>query len=257
MSNVGSPDWQRGVINAEKLLATVAANTGTVDVTVPANTTTIMVVNSGSSIATTNNCYCLGMTSGILYPGSLRQYSPGIAAFYARFFTVSPAIDGVMTISWQVAPTVTWYVVAMSGVNVVDDPAMDMVVSRAGFAPSAFGQMAYGSDGTDARALSTDTNGRQIPLVPNESTGIVNVPSIVSTIIPAPSSGRIYIYGVDMDNTGGGVLLLYGNGTQIANIDIATWGQEATLEGYAISTALTGKVNNSATNIIVRYAFGP
>lgn len=192
MNVIGTPDNQRGIVNAQSLLASVPAGTISVDVNVPPNTTTLMVINAGASIGATNLCYCLGQTSGTLYPGSLRQYSSGIAAFWSRFFTVSPVLDSVITVKWGTAPTVGWYVIAMSGVNVVDDPAMDQLVSRAGVAPSPYGIMVYGSDGTNAQALSTDVNARLRTRETVADTVFAALGTTNTQFMPAPPTGFIY-----------------------------------------------------------------
>ena len=180
MTIIDAPDGQYSVVNAASLLASVPAGTDKINVTLPPNATSIAVMNTGANIPIANLCYCLGQTTGILYSGSLRISPISVAAFYARFFTVAPQLDTILTISWTTAPVDEWYVVAMTGVNVVDVPALTSVVGYSNARAGDFSLLVAGTDATDTlRPLLTDSTGQLMVVV---SGGVGALSSIESYI---------------------------------------------------------------------------
>lgn len=116
---VGSPDWQRGFISAQKLLATVPANTASEAVTMPPNAETIVVI--AGAITPGNQCFCVGATTGKIYPGAIATGSAVAGGHSAVMFDATPVIDETVTITWITAPITTWYIAADAGIRIVSD----------------------------------------------------------------------------------------------------------------------------------------
>jgi hypothetical protein len=256
-----APDGQNAVVNAQLLLASVAANTASVTVALNPNITTVAVFGGSAAIPYTDFLECLGVTTGNRYPGSTRFTGGlGIAANVSRFFTVSPALDSEVTIEWVSAPTAPWFVVGMTGVNMVDVPALAASLGANGGTTPGLGLLVMGTDGTDARPLATDVNGRQIPLVPTKSSGVISATTGGVTVLAAPSSGENYLFGVDVQGvTAADVLTL----SSVAKGEFAFLTAPLTtiatldLKGFAVSDAVTATTSVDTANVVLRYASGP
>lgn len=115
----GSPDGQRGITTAQKLLATTAPGTSSATVTVPPNAETIVVAVPLPPAGP--KAVCQGVTTGFDYPGlsAPSQYStPSHAEF---LFDVSSALDAQVTITLQFSPARAWYVISDQGVRITAD----------------------------------------------------------------------------------------------------------------------------------------
>lgn len=190
MSIIDTPDWQNGVVSAQSLLATVAAGTKTTTVTLPPNITTLAVY--GFDIGQEANVVeCLGVTSGFKYPGTTRRSPPDVNAENAVFFVVSQPLDAQVTISLSVNASQAWWVVSMTGVNVVDVPAVSGVVVGPGAASPPLLLQVGGTDGTDARTLLVDPSGRQIVTPVAANTTITGSVANGTTILAAPAAGTV------------------------------------------------------------------
>jgi hypothetical protein len=119
VTNIGTPDYQRGVVSAQALLATVPANTATFTVGVPPNTETLAVIFPG--VASVSAISCTGTTTGATYLGVYTQPQSAIPADGTYFFDVSSAIDASVTITVTNPPASSWYVYSDSGVHIVAD----------------------------------------------------------------------------------------------------------------------------------------
>jgi hypothetical protein len=119
VSNIGTPDYQRGVVSAQALLATVPANTTTVTVGVPPNAETLIVTAPVAPITPT--LYCVGVTTGLRYPGT--PIPPAGAGYPGAtyFFDASSALDSQVTFQFLIAPTHEWFVYSDAGVHITAD----------------------------------------------------------------------------------------------------------------------------------------
>ena len=170
---VDTPDYQRGVVSAQTLVGTMAANTGTVKVPVPPNAETLIVqgINLLGDIAVN----VFGTTTLARYPWSTIYGGGSPAQWVTVFVDATSVLDGHVTINISPAPTATCYVYADSGVHIVSDP----------------GKL------TDRRAVQYVT-----PTVPNTAAGDhppneLQVKSITNlatpaTILPALGAGNRY-----------------------------------------------------------------
>ena len=116
---VDTPDYQRGVVSAQALLATVASGTRVVTVGVPPNCETLVIVAGFLPVAEFPTV--TGVTTGVDYPvQGLRSWNGPV---YPSMFAVdvSDVVDPQFEIIWGTAPTGTWYVYSDAGVHSVTD----------------------------------------------------------------------------------------------------------------------------------------
>lgn len=256
---IGAPDWQRGVVKSEKLLATVPPGVSSESVTVPANVTRLIVLWQGSSGPP--SAQVTGNTTGITYPGSrLQTFEVGFNSYFFEF-TISTVLDDSFTIEvgGNVA-TNPWYVISASDTDVVNVPALAALVQIWNTPTNQQGINVLGYDGSDARFLSVDSNGRVIPLVPTASVD-VTLTGASDPLLAAPASGRWYLFGFDVAVATGtaGVVTLSAGGVVIATAQVGTTvnlTDHLDLDGFATASAVTA---DGPANIVVtlRYAPGP
>jgi len=224
MSNVvGTPDWQRGVVSAGKLLKVVPANIQSTTVPIPPNAAALFVAMAERLAP--NTVAIIGVQTGFLYP--LTEL-PGATPYPYDTFIAAPvlsALDQEVTIVFGVAPTSPWYVVSESTAELVLTGVLDLLISETGQTTNPIGIMALGSDGTysvalatDAsgklvslvgfdgsypRALVTDVSGKLIPLVPTETQSTATTGSD-ALMIAAPASGAWHLFGFSVGPIGAG-----------------------------------------------------
>ena len=260
-SNTGTPDWQRGVNSAQRLLVTAGGGSQLEQVSVPPNAQTIIVLASATPGLGTFEA--AGVTTSFLYPVSQSIFKPGTEEFGAYFVNVANCIDTEITCTFSHAPGNTWYIYADQGVHINFDPFVANLLQLVGSPPGLYGALALGSDGTDARALSTDTNGRLIPLVPTLAAS--GTGSVVGAIA-APASGKNYIFGIDVLGISGGAdsFTVTGNGGTIALLSTDQSSASAIphdhvdLGGFPVTTGVDWTdAGGAAAPWIIRYAAGP
>lgn len=138
--SVDTPDYQRGVVAAQKLLATVPAGTDLVTVGVPPNTETLVVVGGDpTSMAT---AMCFDTANGMQYVGR-RVQSPGLDPVnFTWFFDVSAAVSQQASVALGGEPTAAWTVYSDTGTHIVVDVGRATDISGAQYvvptAPSRF-----------------------------------------------------------------------------------------------------------------------
>lgn len=119
LTNVDTPDYQRGIVNPQSLLATCPAHTQSVTVTVPPNAENIVVTAWGG--LTDYDISCAGVTSHFAYAGQILGPTAFINASPTYIFDVSNAFDEQVTITFRTAPIVEWAVYSDAGVHTVVD----------------------------------------------------------------------------------------------------------------------------------------
>lgn len=120
MTQADTPDYQRGVISAQKLLGTIAAGSTAATVGVPPNAETIvcMIQNQASS----EGAYCEGVTTGLIYPSGAIVLTQGATSTITVWFDVSAAVDDQVTINLFTAAAGTTYIYSDSAVHTTNDP---------------------------------------------------------------------------------------------------------------------------------------
>ena len=119
MTNIGTPDYQRGVVSAQALLASVPANTGHVTVGIPPNAESLIVMIKGYHA--TDQLYCEGVTTGLQYPGSEVLTTGQTDPTQTFIFDVTDVVDNQVTLVCADTPTVPWWVYSDAGVHVTVD----------------------------------------------------------------------------------------------------------------------------------------
>lgn len=258
MTNIGTPDWQRGVVTAGKMLASVPAGTGSITVELPPNACTLVVMIPSGSLP--NGVDCVGGTTGMYYPGTEMVNAADATAGAMYAFTVSPETDPSVGVQMAPAPTVEWYVYAGNEVTVVSIAEIAKVTAYEGQTGRNHGITVLGNDGSEATLISTDSNGRIIPMVPTESVD-VTLTGASDSLLAAPASGRWYLFGFDVAVATGtaGVVTLSAGGVVIATAQVGTTvnlTDHVDLGGFATGSAVTadGPANIAVT---LRYAPGP
>jgi hypothetical protein len=119
LSGVDTPDYQRGVVSAQVLLAAVPAGPDSVIVGIPPNAETLVIATiapfEGSSAGV------LGQTTGLEYPGQSLAAPPGSFAGVTYYFDVSAALDAEVEIFFIQPTPGPWWVYSDAGAHVVID----------------------------------------------------------------------------------------------------------------------------------------
>lgn len=257
-ANIGAPDWQRATLGAGKLLATVAATQNETQVVIPPNTATLCVALP--TAFTPTDVIVTGVTTGLQYPGVLRPHQSNLGTDSLYMFTILAALDEDVTVYVSPLPGSRWYVYAYPQTAVVDVPLLSTVLGYVQSSDPQNGLVVVGYDGASYRALSTDTNGRQIPLVPTIGLG-ESVGAGYSQLLAAPSSGAWYLFGLDVYSTGSSdnpITLSDTNGNTIAYDNPPTGGESHTVALQGFRTVGAVGVNaTAAATVTLRYAPGP
>lgn len=203
--NVGTPDWQRGITTAQKLLATVPATTLTTTVGVPPNAETIVIVTSGP-VGGNQVLTIKGSTSGQVYPWQVQFLTSGSQDYAQYYVDVTSVIDVELSITFTEAAAFTWYVYSDQAAHVVFDPNMGLLVQEHAVPPGLWGVLVEGFDGTDAQFIATDTSGKLV--ISNPGGG--GTPQLVNAKLVDEGTLAIGSDGVD-----GRVISTDTNGRQI------------------------------------------
>ena len=256
---IGTPDWQRGVVTPNKLLATIPAGTLTYDIDLPANANKIVIARKGSNF--TGTITVTGTTSGIEYPGGEIPFANDATAGEFLQFTVLPVVDSKVTLTfagWTV--TTEFYVYTTPDILAVSTPDALYYVNYQGAQNSGSGITMFGIyDGNNIIPLF-DSHGRQIPLVPTVGDS-ATVAAGTTQLVAAPVSDAWYLFGLDVYSTGSTnnpVYLKDSLGNTIAYDNPPTGGESHTVELQGFRT--TGSVSviaTAAATVTLRYAPGP
>lgn len=254
-ASVDTPDYQRGVVSAQKLLATVPGGTAAATVGLPPNVETLVVVVPGFDLTSAT---CVGVTSNATYPGIATRTGQGAGLTTAMYFDVSAALDASVTVTAGAAPNNTWYIYGDSGVHITTDLGLDTTLVGAGYR----GLNAVGTTALDPNVQ----NASPLPVVATQSSGQVACLTAGATmIVPAPAVGANYLFSMDVmpgqaapngarliDHTTGDVIA-YAGASGTSNGD----GGHVELGPYRIAgqTDIYGWGQNGWA--IVRYAPGP
>jgi len=116
MTNIDTPDYQVGVVNAQSLLANVTDTTFAV-VGVPPNTETLVV--AFKAVELTVIVTAAGSVSGYIYPQRTIPSFDGGDLWITTYVDVSQAIDSTIDISISDSLVTQWYVYSDSAAHAV------------------------------------------------------------------------------------------------------------------------------------------
>jgi hypothetical protein len=256
-SIVGTPDWQRGVVNAQKLLAAEVGTSTAVTVGVPLNTEVILVYIPGTGPVAEISTV-LGVSSGDYYPSVLMLKRGGDFSIYA--IPVAPSVDPSITITLNTAPGAEWYVVSDTGGRFVADMAIGSITYSAGQAQADAGVGIIGQDSSfTGRMVRVDVDGRLVP-TPGQIlySGLQTVTGS-KLVIAAPPAGYVnYVHGVEMTNPNAGLsgmALEDAGGTWLCYASVAQ-GQTVpvSLNGVAVTSGVTAVCSVAGGQFTVRWS---
>lgn len=118
---VDTPDYQRGVVSAQKLLGVAANGDTAITVGVPPNVETLVAAAPGA--VPYIGCKCVGKQSGNSYPGVQIAPTRGGGPNLAWYFDVSAALDNEVTVTWEVAPAGGFSIYGDTGVHLLYNPS--------------------------------------------------------------------------------------------------------------------------------------
>lgn len=187
---IDTPDYQRGVVSAQLLLAEVNSGVAHVIVGIPPNAETLVVVGSG--LPQINAGVCIGQTTNVAYTGKSVPAQGVVTGNTTWLFDISAATDTSVEVSFSSAPTSKWYVYADSGVHLVVDPSTRTDQSGAQYVTSIPPSIFQGDH----------------PLVELQYHGFSLTPP--AAILAGPGVGvRYRVFGANMSiETAGGVTVL-------------------------------------------------
>lgn len=207
-----TPDYQRGVVSAQKLLGTASSGSTSLTVGVPPNAETLLVVTdpgvTGESPSITGN------TSGAMYPASHIGPTAQSGTMSIWAVAVSPPLDDSVTVSWANTPNGAWYVLADQGIRQTIDAVLTRIATDVGGAPPGMGLALVVTNGELSYSLAGSPDGAvyvvpQIP-PPVSGGGPSNELLIVSsgiatagvTLLGSPVGAqryRIFAVGISME----------------------------------------------------------
>jgi len=211
VSTPDTPDYQRGVVSAQQLLATVAAGTDTVTVNVPPNAETLIVCVPLSP--STIRIRAVGVSTGIVYATAYGVTDDVVATWQTQFFDCSSPLDSQVEIICGSAPTGTWYVYSDAGVHVVFDPIVASTIGEPGPTLPGGAVLVGGDAAGSLRALAVNLQGLPyaIPSAPDIAAGdhppnellvasVVDVTAL-TVIVAAPGAGkRVRVFSANVHN---------------------------------------------------------
>lgn len=198
MTQADTPDYQRGVISAQKLLGTIPIGGLTATVGVPPNAETIVVMVTGQS--PTAGAYAEGFTTGMIYPVGTVVTTVGTESTVVTWIDVSAAVDDQVTVHLDDTATDVAYIYSDSAVHTVNDPIITSVLQ-------GVMNKSHNALWTMGSAPPTDTGDH-----PPYEIGYNAVFGVASgtSILAAPGAGKRHrVFGLQAwPNTSGGLVYL-------------------------------------------------
>ena len=186
--NIDAVDYQRSSSSATVVILEVAGGTARAGFATPTNVDTLWILGAfvPGDMPTVTGSY-----SGVAFPVyKVPLVRPGGPSGFSVVSMVSAADGDGMIVQWPTAPVAAWYIVGVAGGRFPIDPAAAGTVQAPGNpAPDSAVQVA-GTDGTDLRALLTDTAGR-LEVSDSSSSAAIGPPG------SSPPADAIQVAGTD------------------------------------------------------------
>jgi len=151
-ANIGTPDYQRGVVSPQILLATEPATTLTANIGVPPNVETLLIFaqeEAGWSFG-----HVKGTTTNKYYPFYQYVVNAPASSNPIIIASVEPAADGTYELQWITTGTKNWYVVGDSAVRQVVEANLSLVQQAIGTAIAGYGVVVLGKSTDNSGDLS-------------------------------------------------------------------------------------------------------
>lgn len=225
MTNAGTPDYQRGIVSAGKILHIDTGSSGSANVTPPPNAESLLIHAPWSAVSAIP--IVTGLASGLEYPCSL-MVGPQTQALNSYFVcAIDVATDASYSVSVGVAPGVPWYVSSDTLARQTIDPNVAQATAYPQGTLAKLAMQVAGSDGVAQRVLETDSSGRQIIILsdPNVSG---QLPRVATNFTEATSNGASltggapanawYLFGGVAEVEAGGAGLVYLTGATTGGV---------------------------------------
>lgn len=118
--SVGTPDYTRGIVSAQKQLAFLNHTSDTATVGVPPNAEALVIATPTNSLLSTP--VCLGLTTALNYPAVRVGGFLGSLGATHWMFDVSSALDSQVQITWPGAHLEQWWVYSDAAARLVVNP---------------------------------------------------------------------------------------------------------------------------------------
>lgn len=125
---IDTPDYQRGVVSAQKLLGSFPGSQLFATVGIPPNAESLVIITAEPVGVVAPNV--VGATTGSVYAGVSLPSPPGSVGTFTGVFDISSAADSSVTIEWNGSPGSAWWAYADAAAHVVAD--LSKLVNRAG-----------------------------------------------------------------------------------------------------------------------------
>ena len=229
----GTPDWQRGYYSAQKLLANVLGNQSYVNLTIPPNCETIVVVVPGT-ITRPQVTAKTGLTYLNVVP--LAPYNPNTSAGdWIYLVDATDVINASLQITLSGAAPSQWWVYADSAAKIVADAATTRQLNNVPyFTPIAPSTASGDHPIVELQNVSGATSNGQILAPPG--TGMRH--RLFTAVISPVVSGEV----VALSDSVSGVQLIY-------NPTFAPWQMSYLPSGYPISANAGLNVGSTSTDI--------
>lgn len=252
-----TPDYQRGVVSAQKLVGTATAGSASLTVGVPPNSETLLVIADPG--VTGQNPSVQGVSSGAMYPASHIGPTAEAGTMSVWAVAISPPVDDQVTVSWGNTPNGAWYAIVDQGIRQTTDAVLTRIATDVGGAPPTMGLALVVTDGAESYVLAGSPDGavNVIPQVPvpvstghpsNEvtvaSTGLA---SSSTTLLGPPGAGKRYrIFSVAIAMAGdvgsGGWSNIADSATAYAPLVSAGQAYALTFPGQGVPTGVNEEV---------------
>ena len=160
--NVGTPDWQNGIVNAQLLLATVPGATLTKVVNVPPNAESIIVITYCATRPVPATV--VGVASGYSYPTNFNYVIAGGNYYTFTFIDASTVVDSQVIVSIYPAVQGPWYIYSDAASHISYDPTMATLLQSNGAPYSGTGVNLFGLNGGAVEPLLADASGHLLTI---------------------------------------------------------------------------------------------
>lgn len=253
-----TPDGQYAVVGGQALIGEGVVGTP-LTVTIPVNCESLLIF-VGEVEVPPNAVVVRGTTSGLYYPTTFLGFVNSSTETSIWAAMVTSVIDSEIDITCNGSSGAAFYVVSDSAARLVGDLVLSTASGTPGVNTPNTAVLVAGTDGVKIRALETDSNGRLVPLVPSQTTGIKTATTTSSVLLPFPHIVNNYIFGIDIEGvTAANIVTLSDSVLGVIAILSAPLGTVATydLHGFATANEITMVTSANTANVVLRYAPGP
>lgn len=183
-----NPDFQNAIVTAQSLLASKLETDTSATFALPANCEMLLITLNRTTLGAGPKV--TGATTGYTYPVWRYPFQNVDSISQTYVCAVQPAVDGTVTVSFLVAPGVTWTVASDAGIRAVLDPALVNALVSIGSSASAPGILEMLNFQGVIEAAACDNLGQQfvVPAAPGTLSGSAPGNEILTASNPQSTS---------------------------------------------------------------------